>query len=57
MLDDHTLKMVYHSERNMSMLAKGLIEKSIEHYKEDGEIKMTPLNEEGSIVEFIITLK
>lgn len=56
MINDKSLRMVYKSERSMSMLAKGLIEKTLEHYKEEGEIKMTPLDEDGSVVEFIITL-
>ncbi|AEV33346.1 heme NO-binding domain-containing protein [Owenweeksia hongkongensis] len=47
--------MTYTSERKMSDLALGLIEKTLEHYKEDANIQRDFLNEDGSLVRFTIT--
>lgn len=47
--------MTYTSERKMSDLALGLIEKTLEHYKENATIQSDFLNESGSLVRFTIT--
>lgn len=46
--------MIYTSERSMSSLAKGLIEKTLEYYGEEKSISKELLKEDGSIVKFII---
>jgi len=52
--DEGTLIMTYTSDRKMSALAEGLIEKSIAHYKLPHSIETELLNEEGSLVRFTI---
>lgn len=52
--DDGTLVMTYTSDRKMSALAEGLIEKSIVHYKKPHSIATQLLNEDGSWVRFTI---
>ena len=47
--------MTYTSERKMSDLALGLIEKTLEHYEEEANIQRDFLNEDGSLVRFTIT--
>ena len=54
---DGVLTMTYQSERKMSGLAEGLIEKSIAHYNEDYQISKEKIEEDGSIVEFTIKKK
>ena len=49
-----TMVMTYRSERKMASFARGLIEKSVEHYNEKCSIEVKKLNDEGSIVEFIL---
>lgn len=49
------LHLVYESERKMAMFALGLLEKGLEHYKEDAEIEMQNVVEDGSKVLFIIS--
>ena len=49
------LEMIYKSERRMADFAEGLIEKTLEHYGEEAKIEKEKLNENGSIVRFIIT--
>lgn len=53
--DDGALEMIYYSERKMADFAEGLIEKSLEYYKEDATIKRRNLAEDGSHVEFVIS--
>lgn len=49
------LHLVYESERKMAMFALGLLEKGLEHYKEDATIEMKQLVDDGSKVLFIIS--
>ncbi len=49
-----TLVMIYNSERKMSDLAYGLIEKTLEHFGENKTINMEYVDDEGSHVKFII---
>ncbi|MCB0737707.1 MAG: heme NO-binding domain-containing protein [Bacteroidetes bacterium] len=49
--------MHYTSERKLHALAHGLIEKTLEHYHQKGEINTQVLGEDGSQVQFKITLK
>jgi len=49
--------MTYNSERKMAALAEGLIEKSIEYYKEDCTIVSENIKDDGSEVKFTITRK
>lgn len=52
--DADTLVMIYDSERKMSDLAYGLIEKTLEHFGENKEISMSEMEDDGSKVKFII---
>ncbi len=53
--ENGALVMTYTSERRMGALAEGLIEKSIVHYKVPYFIEKNTLNEDGSMVEFLIS--
>lgn len=52
--DQKQLVMTYKSERKMSPLAEGLIEKSLLHYNENCSINREMIEEDGSIVKFVI---
>ena len=52
--DDGTMKMYYKSERKMSALAEGLIEKSISYYKHPHTISKELIVADGSEVLFVI---
>lgn len=56
-IKDGKLIMVYESERSMSALAHGLIEKTLLYYKEEKTIEREPLSEDGSKVKFTISSK
>ena len=49
-----TLVMVYDSERKMSDLAYGLIERTLEHFKEEKTIEVEHIESDGSKVKFTI---
>jgi len=51
---DGVMTLTYKSERKMSGLAEGLIEKSISHYKENCTISRKNIEADGSVVEFIV---
>jgi len=53
-IGNNTLELVYYSERRMSDFAEGLIEKTLEHYKEVATIDKSLVKEDGSIVKFTI---
>jgi hypothetical protein len=55
--DNNSIEMIYYSERGMYMFAKGLIEKTFEHYQRNAEIRYQLLKEDGSKVRFIISEK
>lgn len=48
------MTMIYISERSMSSLAQGLIEKTLEHYNEELPISKELLSKDGSKVKFVI---
>jgi len=50
----NTLKMIYKSERKMSDFAEGLIFKTLEHYKTPNEISKKNIEEDGTVVQFLI---
>lgn len=52
--DDNSMIMTYISDRKMSALAHGLIERSIKHYREDYSLEIENISEDGSKVKFII---
>jgi len=56
-LDEHTLKLVYKSERKMPDLAEGLITAGMSHFNEEHTITREYMNEDGSWVNFIINKK
>jgi hypothetical protein len=51
---DGKMIMIYKSERSMSALAMGLIEKTLEHYGEELSITRDLVNDDGSEVKFVI---
>jgi len=51
---DGVMTLIYKSERKMSGLAEGLIEKSIIHYKENCTIERKDIEADGSVVEFTV---
>ncbi len=54
-IDHDNIEMIYKSTRKMSDLAYGLIEKSSTHFKEPIEIKKENIEEDGSVVRFLIS--
>ena len=56
-VEENTLKMIYHSERKMSDFAEGLIIRTLDHYKTECKIDKKNIEEDGSIVQFLITKK
>lgn len=54
-IDANTLVMIYSSERKMSDLAYGLIERTLEHFKEDKQITLEEIESDGSKVKFTIS--
>ena len=54
--DAQKMVLEYSSSRRMSDLALGLIEGCLQHFKEEANIELTLLNEDGSNVLFTITL-
>ncbi len=55
LLDEHTLEMIYLSDRRMADFAEGLIEKTVEHYQEKCTITKEVIEASGKKVKFIIT--
>ncbi len=53
--EGNVLKLIYQSERGLSLFALGLIEKTIEHFKEDISIEHNVLSENGNKAEFVLT--
>ncbi len=53
-INEHSIEMIYQSDRRMSDLADGLIEATIEHYNEKATVEKINLNEDGSSVKFIV---
>ncbi len=47
--------LIYKSDRRMGDFALGLIEKTMEYYKEPADVKMENIENDGSKVKFIIT--
>jgi len=56
-IGEKRLELVYYSERRMSDFAEGLIEKTLVHYDEKGKISKELLEQNGSVVKFIIELE
>ena len=54
-LDSSTMEMIYHSDRRMAPLALGLIEKTLEFYKEEATIELENLELDGTRVKFTIS--
>ncbi len=52
--EPNTLVMTYNSERKMSDLAYGLIEKTLEHFEEEKTIEVEYIDNDGSNVKFTI---
>ncbi|MCI5083698.1 MAG: heme NO-binding domain-containing protein [Saprospiraceae bacterium] len=53
-ISPNQLEMYYFSERKMGPFAKGLIESSLEHYGDQGDVQMSKIDEQGKEVKFII---
>lgn len=54
---DDRMEMIYTSERKMSDLALGLMERTLEHYGEKAEIIKENIEEDGSVVRFRLIKK
>ena len=54
-VQDGVLTMIYESERSMSALAHGLIEKTLLYYNEEMSITKESMNKDGSKVKFVIS--
>jgi len=54
-IGDKEMILHYKSDRRMADLAHGLIEKTMEYYKEEATIKIENIKEDGSQVKFTIT--
>jgi len=54
-ISNDQLEMIYHSERKMADFAEALIEKSMEYYGEAGTVKRKLIEEDGSVVQFVIS--
>lgn len=52
--DDHSLEMMYYSDRSMYMFAKALMEKTFEHYHVNSRIDLEKIQEDGTQVRFKI---
>ncbi len=55
--DDDVMTMIYKSERKMGALAEGLIEKAMEYYNTPYILSKELMNEDGSMVKFVIEKK
>jgi len=53
-LSDTHMELFYQSERKLAPLARGLMEKALEHYNETASIDMEMLEADGSRVKFTI---
>lgn len=53
-LNENELEMTYQSERKMSALAEGLIEATLDHYQQASSVEKIILEEDGTVVKFII---
>lgn len=56
-VEDGVMELVYTSKRRMSAFAEGLIDQTLAHFKEESEVSVENLNEDGSEVKFTITRK
>lgn len=56
-IGDKTLELIYRSERKMSDFAEGLIFKTLAYYNTEADIEKEFIEEDGSVVKFIITKK
>jgi len=54
-LGSNQLEMIYFSDRRMSALALGLIEKTMEHYQDNATIEEEQVDDSGKQVKFLIT--
>ena len=53
--NERELHMIYHSERRMAPFAEGLIESCLIHFNEPATVTTESMNQDGSIVKFVIT--
>lgn len=56
-LNGNTLEMIYKSDRRMADFALGLIEATMEYYGEQGKIETEAIQNDGSVVRFVITIE
>ena len=56
-INDKTLELIYRSSRKMSDFAEGLIFKTLLYYKTVGDIQKEFIEEDGSVVKFVITIE
>ena len=53
-INDNELELVYTSERKMGDLARGLIDQTISHYKEEVVVSETYLEKDGSKIKYTL---
>lgn len=53
-IDEHTLQMIYHSERKLGDFGVGLMEACFEYFGEQATIEGTNLEADGSVIRYII---
>lgn len=53
-IDEHTLEMIYHSERKLGDFGVGLMEACFEHFGEKATVQGTNLKADGSVIRYII---
>ena len=52
---DDKMVIEYHSSRKLSDFAKGLLLGAIDHFNENVEVVKMPVNEDGTVVKFVMT--
>ncbi len=55
--DKNQMLLIYHSAKKMAYFAEGLIKGSLVYFENNADIIIEPLNEENSVVKFIIDKK
>jgi len=53
--NDDFMEMIYYSDRSLYMFAKGLMEKTFEHYNKNATVEFELLKENGTEVRFLIS--
>ncbi len=52
---NESLTLIYYSDRSLYMFAKGLMERTFEHYDKECDIRMEKITDDGTQVRFFVT--